>query len=578
MINYKLDNTNYLLRQKIERLESGKEYQKQQRSIEKYSLQVYKLKDTIARRNAALDQQKRINHQLRLEKRHFQDLNEESQRELKAERKIRRIERKKHEQELEYARKRYLRAEKENSELKEQNAQYQEIIDKKDKTINKLQKVIGLLTSSCTADSTNSGKTTASDNERAREKRRKQKSRNTGNGRRKTDRKAGAQPGHKGHPRKPSSKAAVIETIDCPVPSAVAANPSAWKKTGVFKTHQVYNILLSVSAVNYLSSQWVNIQTGKKIYSPFPDEAVNEINYGPSIKAAAALLNNYCNVSVRKTSEFFSELSDGAIQLSAGFISQLKQEFSTKSKEDREKIFKALVRGPYLNADTTFTRVNGKLSYIHVSANKDNVLYQARKNKGNKAISGTPVEVYSGALVHDSEAVYWNYGGSHQTCLIHELRYCRRSIENEPDLHWAAEMERFFAEMIHQIHEKESFSPHEINELEIRFDQILEAGEKEYPDPKKLIWTEGRNTIRRLKKHKEAVFQCLHTPGLPFHNNHCEHLAREAKRKTRQCDQFRSDEGLRTYCDMQSVLQTAKMQHQTMHRKAIEVFSRPNQA
>ena len=110
--------------------------------------------------------------------------------------------------------------------------------------------------------------------------------------------------------------------------------------------------------------------------------------------------------------------------------------------------------GPYLNADTTFTRVEDSTSYVHVSANANTVLFQARKNKGRKAVIDTPLEVYQGPVVHDSEAVYWNYGTAHQTCLVHELRYLRRSMENEPAMTWNKEMESFITRMIHDFKTK----------------------------------------------------------------------------------------------------------------------------
>lgn len=570
-MNLTMDNTCYLLRQKIEKLESGKEFQKLVKENEILSQRVKRQKNTLENKTQIIDTKNRVNNDLRHKISVLRDQRDEYHDLSVAQKKII----KEQKEEIAYSQKRYLKAEELLKQSTEQNASDQAQISDQAKKIAELQNQIYKLQIMLRTDSSNSGKTSASDSEASRAKRHKSRSRNTGNGRKAAGRKLGGQPGHKGHPRsKPAGSVLSGPEIECPEPKEVLEHLDQWKKTGRTRTHLVYGITLMVNASCYVSDQWINKKTGKKIYSPFPEEAANEVNYGPSIKAAAALLNNYCNVSVRKTSEFFSELSNGAIQLSAGWVSGLKHEFSVKSKADREEIFKALLAGSYLNADTTFTRVNGRQAYIHLSANPENVLYQARKNKGEKAVANTPVELYQGPVVSDSESIYWKYGTAHQTCLIHELRYCRRIRENEPKSDWAADMEKFLTGLIDSYNTRGIPGPEKVKELEAEFDSILEKGIRQYPKPKELVWREGYNTVRRLKKHKDAVFYFLKHPGVPFHNNHCEQLARQAKRKTRQCDQFRSRKGLSDYCDLQSVLQTERLRKRNLHRKAMEVFSR----
>lgn len=430
----------------------------------------------------------------------------------------------------------------------------------------------GLLFSS-NADSTNSGKTTASDSEASKAKRKTTKSHNTGNGRTKSGKKAGAQPGHPGHSR-PKSSASPFKIVDCQTPQEVLDHPDEWVKTGKVKEHSVLDIILQVIPVLYRSPQWKNTKTGKTIYASFPAEAVNEVNYGASVRAFAALLVNYCNVSIRKASDFLNELSDGVINLSAGFISSLKSQFAFNSKEELQDIFKELQLGPYLNVDTTFSKVGGSTSYVHICANDKNVLFQACRNKGKKAVEGTPLEVYQGPVIYDSEAIYWNYGKGHQTCLVHELRYLRRSIENEPNMTWNKDMENFLTKIIHSFKTEGEPDEETLEKWKKEFDEIIETGEKEYKARGKLIWKEGENTVKRLKRHKDAVFYFLNHPGIPFHNNHSEMLARQVKRKTKTCDHFQNNQGLSDYCDMASVLHTEKMHGRNLYTKATEVFKR----
>lgn len=460
---------------------------------------------------------------------------------------------------------------RDNGKLKEEN---------EDLTIEnrRLNLIVGI-------HSGNSGLSSSKDTIRGREARKEQKEKEEherqkkatvnpkGNSRQEhkvPGRKRGGQKGHEGH-RRPQPQPTEVVVLE--PPEQVRNHPEDWEETGETKFRSISQIRLIVDTTLFISHAWVNKKTGEVVRANFPSGVVNEVNYGSSIKAFACLLNNYCHVSMKKASEFISNLSDGQLNLSAGFMAHLKKEFTARSKTELDEIFRILVQSPYLHADTTYTRLDGTNAYIHICTSPEAVLYQGREKKGYAAVKGSPLELYQGILIHDHEKMYFNFGKEHQKCLVHEIRYLRRAEENEPELSWHKEMREFLQGLTHQAKEGTGFSPEEVQEAEEEYDRILEKGEKEYKGKNPKYYKEGYGTLKRLEKTKEAMLLFM-TKDIPWTNNAAEKEAREAKRKTNQCDQFRSLGGLEDYCNVASVVQTAKKQGINPYKKVEEIYGR----
>lgn len=375
------------------------------------------------------------------------------------------------------------------------------------------------------------------------------------NSRIKTDRKPGGQPGHPGHKRPHMEPTKPV--INIPVPDAILSDPDYYL-TGKIISKQVVDIEVNVSVTQYSTPEYRNRRTGARGHAPFPAGVANEFNYGEGTKALAFLLNNYCNVSIDKTSEFIRYLSDDRIILSKGFINDLGRQFSMNTAKDRERIFQRLLMAPVMYSDITPGRVNGKTVQVFVCANEDELLYLFREHKGHEGIKGTPVEQYQQTLVHDHDRTFYHYGGQHQECLAHVLRYLQDSIENESHLTWNKDMKDLLTEIIHQAKEnKNLFSDDEIKEFEKKYDRILYDGFREYEKyPPSRYYPDGLNLCKRLSQYKENHLLFLKQPGIQYTNNLSERDLRKFKRKQRQAVTFRSNSNVNYLCDCMSIIET----------------------
>jgi len=398
--------------------------------------------------------------------------------------------------------------------------------------------------------------------------------------REKSGKKPGGQVGHKGHLRKKHTPTNVIEI---PAPEEYTLSPD-YKPTGKIITKQLVGLRIGVTVDEYFTSEFRNIHTGQRVHADFPEGMVNEVTYHGDIKAFAFLLNNFCNVSVLKVSDFLSELTNGEIKVSAGMINGLTKEFSQKTEADQKKAFADILLSPVVNVDFTSVRVNGENMQVAVCATPDNTMYFAREHKGFEGVKGTPVETHQQTLVHDHDVTFYSYGGAHQECLEHPIRYLKGIVENEPNLKWHQPMRELLQEMIHfwkNLDPEDKRNPNEIDparvaEFETRYDHILALASKEYEyEPPTKYNKEGFNLHLKLLNYRDNHLLFLYDRNVPPTNNLAERLIRVIKRKLAQVMAFRSFDGLDYYTQSIGVVATLRTQGRNLFESASSKFNMP---
>lgn len=105
------------------------------------------------------------------------------------------------------------------------------------------------------------------------------------NSRKKTGRKPGGQPGHKGHGRK---RHVPTQTYVIEAPAEYADSPDFYE-TGKIIRKQKVCIRLGVEVIEYTTKEYRNRKTGARVHAPFPEGYVNEVNYDGTVKALAFL-------------------------------------------------------------------------------------------------------------------------------------------------------------------------------------------------------------------------------------------------------------------------------------------------
>ena len=436
-------------------------------------------------------------------------------------------------------------------EYDEQLKEYKRLIDEMRKQIEDMNGQMRKMSAQLNRDYTNSSKP-SSKNENYKK---------IANSRVRTGRKAGGQKGHTPHRRRPMVPTEPVIQL---IPEEVLKKPEEWEEMEDSRVRQVVDAKMTVTCVQYEAKAYRNKKTGQIIYSAFPANVVNEVNYGEGIKALCCLMTSYCNVSIRKTSELIQNLTDGRLNISVGMIAGLPKELKSKTESERIDLIHKLMKSPSLHNDATHIRINGERWNIYVTSDGENVIYTLSRSKGIEGIKTTPLKNYLNVVIHDHDKSYYSgeFGFSgHQECLSHIIRYCQDSIDNEPELTRNKRMKSHIQWIIHRYKTGE-LEEDELNELVRNYDEILETAEQEYlKTPPTKYYREGFNLARRLKEYRNETLAFLFSETeLEYENNLSERLLRACKRKSHAVVSFRSADSVSSYCDIMSIIKTADAQ------------------
>ena len=129
------------------------------------------------------------------------------------------------------------------------------------------------------------------------------------NGRQKTGRKPGGQPGHKGHR---ITRQTPTETTHLPEPEEFANHPDYYP-TGDIKKRQKIILMISVEISEMAATIYRNRKTGSRVHADFPEGYDTDVTYDSSVKAFAFLLANEGNMSAGKIRSILREVSHGKL-------------------------------------------------------------------------------------------------------------------------------------------------------------------------------------------------------------------------------------------------------------------------
>ena len=339
--------------------------------------------------------------------------------------------------------------------------------------------------------------------------------------------------------------------------------------TGDVREHSVTDIEVRTRTTAYVSSERACPVCGKTAWDPFPRGAENEANYGPGVKAAIAYLVGACNVSGANARGFVNAVTGGEVDVSDCSVPNFMRQFAKLGEGDLRAAFDAVATAPVIGSDATFTRSEGRRSYVYVFHGGDAAVFRASDVKGHAGVKGSPLEDAPDATaVHDHDTTYYSYGKRHAECNCHILRYLKGVTENEPGQAWAGDMAAFL-KLANGTAKKARAAGAESLDLEVVakfgavYKEILESALEGYMASGATSWKyppEGIALARRMLKYADNHLLFLRDLSVPFENNGSERLLRKAKGKLKQSGGFRSTEnGEQPYCDFLTIVETAKM-------------------
>lgn len=410
-------------------------------------------------------------------------------------------------------------------------------------------------------DSSNTSKPPSSDQKTGR-------AANNYNNRKKSEKKPGAQTGHKGSTL---SKEKLEEKL------------ASGKYLHEIET--IGNVSERGYAVRYVIDLRVQpVIREIRIYKdadgkyPIPEKYRSKVVYGPTVRALAVDLYSEGVMSNDRIAAFLNDASEGCLELSEGSIYGFCRKFSELSGTEIEKLEEHLINQPVVATDATTVSLNGKQGYIRNISDEKTVVYYGMEKKTKEAIGEIPFfGSYAGTLLHDHETALYQYGTDHAECNVHILRYLKKNTE-ETGNQWSKELSELLCEMNRERKKqkeegKSCFSEEKRQEYEKRYADCLEKGTEENPSTKhKYAKREEKTLLTRLEKYRENHLLFLKRFEVPFDNNMSERDLRKVKNRQKMAGGFRKEKGQKMYCRILSIIETLKRRKMNLMTHIKQVF------
>ncbi len=269
--------------------------------------------------------------------------------------------------------------------------------------------------------------------------------------------------------------------------------------------------------------------------APFPAAVSAPAQYGTSIQALATYLVEGQAVPYARASQLLHEVL--GVQLSAGSIARFVNICHQQLAEVETRLKTALVKAPVIHQDETGLRVGQAGWWVHVCSTDQLTHYAAHPSRGRAALDAIGIAPqFHGTSVHDALKSYEGYAFIQAWCNVHHLRELT-FVEEELQQPWAHQMKDLLLDMKAEVERAKAAGQHDLDALVLagllrRYDSILAQGYQANPPPGAPRKSEqgkrtpgrakqspARNLLDRLSGGKWAVLRFLLDFAVPFDND-----------------------------------------------------------
>jgi transposase len=382
--------------------------------------------------------------------------------------------------------------------------------------------------------------------------------------------KSGGQSGHSGSTLQMSSHADEV-TYHKPDYCKGCGKDISYFGSRRYERRQVYDIPPISLKIREHRSVMVccpHCQTENK--GAFPEGVTHPVQYGSNIKGLCTYLTQYQLLPYKRSVEMIEELTGH--RMSVGTLVNINERCEQSLSGFMESVKQSLQQEPVIHSDETGFYFDNKRNWLHVAASKNYTCYYTHSKRGTVATEEMGIlSEYKGTMMHDYWKSYLDYDCSHVFCHAHHLRdldFCHQQEKSR----WAAGMKKLLLEMksivdYRKAQKQQQLEALQLHQLEAKFEQLLEEGQKEHPPPLKQEGKRGKvkksktqNLLERFIRHKNEMLRFIRDFSIPFDNNLAEQAIRMMKVKQKISGCFRSKEGAQCFATIRSYIDTMRKQ------------------
>lgn len=361
-------------------------------------------------------------------------------------------------------------------------------------------------------------------------------------------RKIGGQPGHPKHEREPFSpdeinRVRTHELDSCPDCGGRLKRLPAPPRT----IQQVEIIERPVRIVEHRGLRYWCRRCQKEHTAPLPRHVVKGGLAGPNLTALVAYLKGVCHASYSTIRKFFRDVLN--LPISRGELAKLIHKASSALAAGYQELRDRLPFEPRLNVDETGHKENGKALWTWCFRAEPYTLFKVDPSRGSDVLIEVLGRAFNGVLGCDYFSAYHKYmkdfSVAVQFCLAHLIRDVKflLMLTDKVTRNYGQRLLEALRQLFRVIHRREAMSSDRFRRaLERARGKVLAVGRRAPPR------SEARNLAERFRKHGEAYFRFITTPGIEPTNNLAEQAIRFVVIDRRITQGTRSQRG-RRWCE-----------------------------
>lgn len=261
-------------------------------------------------------------------------------------------------------------------------------------------------------------------------------------------------------------------------------------------------------------------------YAPFPPEVDKGQLLGPRLTVLVAYMKGVCHCSFSTIRRFFRDVLK--VRISRSQLSKTIAKVSESMKSAYAELVAALPLQPYVRSDETGHKENGKRLWTWCFRTDLFTLFWIDQSRGSQVLYEVLGADFDGVLGCDYFSAYRKYMGELdlrvQFCLAHLIRDLKylTTLSDKRTKAYGHRLLDTIREMFRTLHRRDELTERTVERrLADARATILAQATKRVPASR-----EAQNMANRFRKHGDAFFEFITTPGIDPTNNLAEQAIR----------------------------------------------------
>jgi transposase len=337
----------------------------------------------------------------------------------------------------------------------------------------------------------------------------------------------GGQPGHPKHEREPFPAEQVTDFQEH-VLDACPDCGGRLRRNGHFArvVQQIDIVRLPLTIAQHTSPEYWCGRCQRAFKAPMPSVIEKGGLVGPHLTALIAYLKGACHASFSTTRRFLRDVV--GVTISRGELSKILGKVTAALDKPYEELLHALPNEARLNVDETGHKDNGDPWWTWCFRAELYTLYRIDAHRNAEVLMDTLGREFAGVLGCDYFSAYRRYlrecSVCLQFCLAHLIRDVKflTTLPDARDRQYGERLRLALKGLFAVFHQREGMAAGVFQaRLQAARERVLQAGLSQVPPTR-----HSQNMAQRFRKHGEAYFTFITTPGIEPTNNLAEQAIR----------------------------------------------------